>query len=307
MNEQQSPCASCGGCEPHTEGSPAAWVVKVVHTSETEICREPQGWTPLPGDHVIVESKYGKDLGKVLGPVRDISRFLQGRKPEEVLRRIHRKATAEDIERYEHLKGEEDRAFRICIQKIEEHRLDMKLVSVHYLTDEPKILFFFTAEGRVDFRALVRDLVAIFKKRIELRQIGVRDETRLLGGVGICGRGLCCHAVTDHLVPVSIRMAKAQNLSLNSMKISGPCGRLLCCLAYEAETYEVERAHFPPENTRLRYEGAHYKVLEVNILTRQVILAGPEGQRLVLPEEAFVRDEDGKTWSFKEGALSSLD
>ena len=139
----------------------------------------------------------------------------------------------------------EERAFALCREKIEARGLEMKLVSAHYLLDEQKILFFFTAENRVDFRELVKDLVSVFKMRIELRQIGVRDEARVVGGLGICGRALCCNAITDKLRPVSIKMAKEQNLTLNSMKISGPCGRLLCCLSYEFDVYREARQTLP--------------------------------------------------------------
>ncbi|WP_461248179.1 regulatory iron-sulfur-containing complex subunit RicT, partial [Treponema sp. R6D11] len=140
--------------------------------------------------------------------------------------------------------------FDICFKKIENHKLEMKLVLVHYLLEEPKILFFFTADNRVDFRELVKDLVSVFKMRIELRQIGVRDEARVLGGLGVCGRGYCCHCVSDKLKPVSIKMAKDQKLSLNSVKISGPCGRLMCCLFYEYSFYSEQQRALPQEGVR---------------------------------------------------------
>lgn len=273
-------------------------LVKVIHTSETEICYVPEGLELYSMDYVIVQSKYGRDLAVVLGSARE-ERKPHSEEKDTSIKELYRKASPDDIEKYNQNVEEEKKAFDICLSKIEEHGLDMKLVSVHYLTDEPKILFFFTADGRVDFRALVKDLVSMFKKRIELRQIGVRDEARLIGGVGVCGRSLCCHSITDHLVPVSIKMAKVQNISLNSMKISGPCGRLLCCLAYEYEIYEQEKNNYPPENSRIEYDGVLFKVTEVNILSKKVYLSGPDGQFLVVGRENIVYSND--RWKIKPG------
>ena len=154
----------------------------------------------------------------------------------------------------------------------------MKLVGAHYLLDEQKILFLFTSENRVDFRELVKDLVAAFKTRIELRQIGVRDEARVVGGMGICGRALCCNAVTDRLRPVSIKMAKEQNLTLNSMKISGPCGRLLCCLSYEFDVYSEARHTLPVHGQRLQFEGEEFRWWTLNVLARRVALQSESGR-----------------------------
>jgi cell fate regulator YaaT (PSP1 superfamily) len=173
----------------------------------------------------------------------------------------------------------------------------MKLVSVHYLLDEPKILFFFTAENRVDFRELVKDLVAIFRMRIELRQIGVRDESRVVGGLGVCGRGYCCNMVSDKLKPVSIKMAKDQNLSLNSMKISGPCGRLLCCLAYEHTFYSEQRRLIPQEGCRISYDGDFWKVSEVNIAAGKISLGAEDGRILQMPFCRFEKIDN--RWTIK--------
>ena len=178
--------------------------------------------------------------------------------------------------------------------------MDMKLVSVHYLLEDPKILFFFTAESRVDFRELVKDLVSVFKTRIELRQIGVRDESRVVGGLGVCGRAYCCHAVSDKLKPVSIKMAKDQNLSLNSLKISGPCGRLLCCLSYEHLFYGEQRRLIPPEGSRINWDGISWKVTEVNIVMGKIKLSTEEGRIAQLPVSAFEKD-DGR-WLIKKGS-----
>jgi cell fate regulator YaaT (PSP1 superfamily) len=227
-----------------------------------------------PGREVLVPTRYGKDLAQVIGPVRCLSSEIA---------RIERPALAEDLARSQQHKAEETEAFRICRQKIESHQLEMKLVSVHYLLEEPKILFFFTAESRVDFRDLVKDLVSVFRTRIELRQIGVRDESRVVGGLGVCGRGYCCNMVSDKLKPVSIKMAKDQNLSLNSMKISGPCGRLLCCLAYEHTFYNEQRKLIPQEGSRFTYEDTSWKVTEVNVAAGKLSLAADDGRILQLP------------------------
>ena len=186
------------------------------------------------GDHVIVETARGVEYGKVVLAPRDI-------KEENVvhpLKEVIRVATKDDDEREAQNRMKEKDAFKICQKKIREHGLEMKLIDAEYTFDNNKVLFYFTADGRIDFRQLVKDLAAIFKTRIELRQIGVRDETKILGGIGICGRCLCCHTYLSEFAPVSIRMAKEQNLSLNQTKISGVCGRLMCCLKNEQETYE---------------------------------------------------------------------
>ena len=168
----------------------------------------------------------------------------------------------------------------------------MKLISVHFLQEEQKALFFFSSENRVDFRELVKDLVSVFKMRIELRQIGVRDEARIVGGLGVCGRPFCCHGVTDKLRPVSIRMAKDQNLSLNSLKISGQCGRLLCCLAYEYDWYSEARKKLPSEGIHVYYDGTNFKVSEVNPLTSMVRMVGEDGRMIEVNAKRFVRENN---------------
>ncbi|MDR2211650.1 MAG: stage 0 sporulation family protein [Spirochaetaceae bacterium] len=243
-----------------------------------------------PGSKVLVPTRYGRDLAQIMGPVRCLSSEIA---------RIERIATADDLAKAERHKTEEKEALAVCRQKIEERRLDMKLVSVHYLLEEPKILFFFTAENRVDFRDLVKDLVAIFKTRIELRQIGVRDESRVVGGLGVCGRCFCCNAVSDKLKPVSIKMAKEQNLSLNSMKISGPCGRLLCCLAYEHAFYSEQRRLIPQEGVRLSYEGTTWKVTELNVASGRLTLSAEDGRVLFFPFCRFAK-KDGAWYICQE-------
>ena len=239
-----------------------------------------------PGRTVLVPTRYGRDLAEVIGTVQK-----KAGQTISAITRIERIATTEDLSKAASHAQLEDDAYNVCKEKIDAHKLEMKLVSVHYLLEEPKILFFFTAESRVDFRELVKDLVSVFKTRIELRQIGVRDESRVVGGLGVCGRGYCCHAVSDKLKPVSIKMAKDQNLSLNSMKISGPCGRLLCCLAYEHLFYGEQRRLIPPEGTRISWDNALWKVAEVNVVMGKVKLTTEEGRTVQLPVAAFEKTD----------------
>jgi cell fate regulator YaaT (PSP1 superfamily) len=244
------------------------------------------GETLEPGTKVLVPTRYGRDLAEVIYSIQCDT----GQIPQAVTR-IERIAGDDDISKAASHKQQEKDAFDVCKKKIEAHKLDMKLVSVHYILEEPKILFFFTAESRVDFRELVKDLVNIFKTRIELRQIGVRDESRVLGGLGVCGRAFCCHAVSDKLKPVSIKMAKDQNLSLNSTKISGPCGRLLCCLAYEHLFYGEQRRLIPSEGTRIFWDGSNWKVSEINVVISKLKLSTDDGRVIQLPFEAFERTD----------------
>lgn len=218
-------------------------------------------------------------------------------------------ASPEEIARYaENLEQEKD-AIKICREKIAKHNLDMKLVTSHFLLCEPKVLFFFTAEDRVDFRDLVKDLVSVFRMRIELRQIGVRDESRVLGGLAVCGRDFCCHCVSDKLNPVTIKMAKEQNLSLNSMKISGPCGRLLCCLSYEYDFYCEEKQAYPAEGSRIKLGGDLFKVTEINILSRKMTVSGPEGRTYQVPRSELHYNHEHNRWEvsqrFQEEFLSN--
>ncbi len=193
------------------------------------------------GAHVIVETARGLEYATVVMPKRTVS----GSEVVLPLRKLVRIATDNDERRHEENLAKEVEAYNMCLSKIEEHRLDMKLVEVEYAFDNSKLLFYFTSEGRVDFRDLVKDLASVFRTRIELRQIGIRDEAKLLGGLGICGRPFCCNSFLPDFVQVSIKMAKEQNLSLNSAKISGACGRLMCCLRYEYDTYLAESAITP--------------------------------------------------------------
>lgn len=193
------------------------------------------------GEHVIVETARGMEYGLVvLG-----KRLVEEERVIQPLKPVTRIATPEDDEIEEENKRKEKEAFEICLEKIQKHGLEMKLIDVEYTFDNNKVLFYFTADGRIDFRELVKDLAAVFKTRIELRQIGVRDETKIIGGIGVCGRSLCCNTYLSEFIPVSIKMAKEQNLSLNPTKISGVCGRLMCCLKNEEETYEELNSKLP--------------------------------------------------------------
>lgn len=202
---------------------------------------DPAGYDIKQGDNVIVETARGIEYGNVvLGP-RDVEddKIIQPLKP------VIRQATEEDDAVERKNKEKEKDAFNICLEKIHKHGLEMKLIDSEYTFDNNKVLFYFTADGRIDFRELVKDLASVFKTRIELRQIGVRDETKIVGGIGICGRALCCHTHLSEFAPVSIKMAKEQNLSLNPTKISGVCGRLMCCLKNEEEAYEELNSKLP--------------------------------------------------------------
>ena len=193
------------------------------------------------GDHVIVETARGVEYGHVVIGDKEV----EDDKVVQPLKPVIRLATPEDDEQADANHAKEKDAFKICQEKIQKHGLEMKLIDAEYTFDNNKVLFYFTADGRIDFRELVKDLASVFRTRIELRQIGVRDETKILGGIGICGRTLCCNTHQSEFLPVSIKMAKEQNLSLNPSKISGVCGRLMCCLKHEEETYEELNSRLP--------------------------------------------------------------
>ena len=219
--------------------------------------------------HVIVETSRGIEYGTVVGEPRDVddSKVTQPLKP------ILRVANERDDEQEEGNKKKEKEAFDICLEKIKKHNLDMKLIDAEYTFDNNKVLFYFTSDGRVDFRELVKDLASVFKTRIELRQIGVRDETKIRGGYGICGRELCCHSYLSDFIPVSIKMAKEQGLSLNPAKISGVCGRLMCCLKNEEDTYEYLNRRLPGIGDVVAVDtGEKGEVQSTNVLRQLVIV-----------------------------------
>ncbi|MEW6523938.1 MAG: stage 0 sporulation family protein [Bacillota bacterium] len=227
---------------------------------------DPSGLELKRNERVIVETARGTELGEVVVGNRDVA--------EEAivapLKKVLRKATAGDLEQNERNQAKETEAFDVCRKKIQDHGLNMNLVDVEYTFDGSKIIFYFTADGRVDFRELVKDLASVFRTRIELRQIGVRDEAKMIGGLGTCGRELCCCSFLGEFEPVSIRMAKDQNLSLNPAKISGLCGRLMCCLRYECQHYEGARASLPDVGARVVTLEGEGRVVGVNLLRNSV-------------------------------------
>ncbi len=227
-----------------------------------------------PGDlevvmhsYVIVETARGVEFGRVVIGVKEVEdhTIIQPLKP------VIRIATAEDIAKEQENRNKEKEAFKICLEKIRKHELKMKLINAEYTFDNNKLLFYFTADGRIDFRELVKDLASVFRTRIELRQIGVRDETKIRGGIGICGRELCCNTYLSEFAPVSIKMAKEQNLSLNPTKISGVCGRLMCCLTNEEETYEELNSRLPAPGYQVTTkDGLRGEVQSLSVL-RQLV------------------------------------
>ena len=227
---------------------------------------DPNGVWPHPGDNVVVETARGVEFGEVVTGARSVN-DAQIVSP---LKKVVRVATEEDVRRAESNEQREKEAFTICQEKIARHKLDMKLVSVEYTFDNSKIIFYFTANGRVDFRELVKDLASVFKIRIELRQIGVRDEAKMLGGLGSCGRQICCGAFLGDFQPVSIKMAKEQNLSLNPTKISGQCGRLMCCLKYEQSNYEAVLKKLPRVGKDVVTPDGVGVITEINCIRERV-------------------------------------
>ncbi|NSL52868.1 PSP1 domain-containing protein [Calidifontibacillus erzurumensis] len=229
------------------------------------------------GDHVIVETVRGIEYGKVVTNPKQVDEH------DIVLplKKVIRLADEKDLLNVEENKKEAKKAYTICMEKIEEHGLEMKLVEVEYTFDRNKIIFYFTADGRIDFRELVKDLAAIFRTRIELRQIGVRDEAKMLGGIGPCGRILCCSTFLGDFDPVSIKMAKDQNLSLNPAKISGLCGRLMCCLKFENDDYETAKAELPDLGESIMTPQGSGKVVGINILDGVVQVELFELERVV--------------------------
>ena len=251
---------------------------------------DPKGYKIKAGDHVIVETARGVEYGSVVGGVRNV--------PDDTivqpLKAVIRVATPEDDVRAQRNRDKEKDALKICQEKIIKHGLEMKLIDAEYTFDNNKVLFYFTADGRIDFRELVKDLAAVFKMRIELRQIGVRDETKILGGIGICVRVLCCNSYLSEFAPVSIKMAKEQNLSLNPTKISGVCGRLMCCLKNEEDTYEYLNSRLPGiGDTVTTVDGQKGEVQSVNVLRQRVKIL------VDVDDEKELQEYDVKDLKFK--------
>ncbi len=274
---------------------------------------DPTGVWPNPGDQVVVETVRGLELGETVTGAREI--------PDEKLvaslKKIIRIATPEDIRRGEKCAESEKNAFTIGVKKIADHGLEMKLVDVEYTFDGSKIVFYFTANGRVDFRDLVKDLASVFKMRIELRQIGVRDEAKMLGGLGACGRSLCCGTFLSDFQPVSIRMAKDQNLSLNPTKISGQCGRLMCCLKYEQDFYEVTLKKLPKVGREIMTPDGIGTVTEIAVIREKVKVRMRQNDdtydireysldQVCKPSEASVEQQEIQGETEGEGAAEAI-
>ncbi|HEY8462690.1 MAG TPA: stage 0 sporulation family protein [Bacillota bacterium] len=241
---------------------------------------DPNGIEVKPGNFVIVETARGLEFGQVMIGPREV--------PEDQitlpLKNVLRVATPQDHAQVAENKEKEQKALLICEEKVNNHKLDMKLVDVEYTFDRSKIIFYFTADGRVDFRELVKDLAAVFRTRIELRQIGVRDEAKMLGGLGPCGRPLCCATFLGDFEPVSIKMAKEQNLSLNPVKISGICSRLMCCLKFESSSYrDVKAPDLPLVGSKIRYEDREGKILSNNQMKETVFVEFSNGEKKEIP------------------------
>ncbi len=246
-----------------------------------------------PGDYVITPTRYGTDIALVMGKVKHPMRNTD----EEIVT-IIRKANQADIHHLEQNKKKEETAARLFKEKVAAHHLDMKLIDCHYLLEEAKVLFFFSADNRIDFRNLVKDMVTILRVRIELRQIGSREEAKFTGALGGCGRAVCCHSVTDRQQPVSIKMAKDQNLSLNSVKISGQCGRLMCCLGYEHGWYTEAKKKLPNTGTIISYDKTTFRITDINCISGIATLSGEDGRVLSIPSTQFY-NRNGR-WQIKD-------
>jgi cell fate regulator YaaT (PSP1 superfamily) len=248
-----------------------------------------QAFDLVKGAQVIVETERGKALGTVVTPPFDID---PGTAPKDV-KNVLRLATDEDLALAVTNRSREREALKFCQQRISERNLEMKLVRAEYLFDGSKIIFYFTADGRIDFRELVKDLAHYFHTRIEMRQIGVRDEAKLVGGLGVCGRELCCCTFLTEFSPVSVKMAKEQGLALNPNKISGQCGRLLCCLGYEFETYCSLRKGLPKTGKKVQFDNQPAEVVDTNILGQKLTLRFENGDRTTITLEQFNQGKTG--------------
>jgi cell fate regulator YaaT (PSP1 superfamily) len=243
------------------------------------------------GDVCLVKTSIGLDLGTVVIPFK----FIKTNEIDTPLKNILRKANKEDFKKLEIIRQEEDDALNICKEKIKKFNLPMKLVYVKYLFDKSRIIFYFISAQRIDFRELVKDLVKIFKTKVELRQIGIRDGTKMIGGIGICGREVCCASFIQKFTPIHINMAKIQKIAMNQSKVSGLCGRLMCCLSYESEFYKECLKKYPRLKENIETEKGKGKVIEVNVLKKYVIVEletdGGIMKRIKIPEEELEKLE----------------
>ena len=268
--------------------------VKLIHSNETCLCVPPAEAEEIDaetGAGVIVPTRHGSEIGRVLGPVRDEAE-LRGAELFEVIRQ----AQAEDLDQYERNRELADDLLRSCRRRIDQFGSTLKLVAAHVVFGGGKLLLYFTAEGRVDFRRLAGDLSQAASMRIELQQVGMRDETRIVGGAGVCGRVLCCSGVTDRRPRVTVRMAREQGLSLDTRRISGQCGRLLCCLSYEYDFYREARRSVPKEGKSVFYQGDRFRVVELNALTSRARIRGADGVVLGVDFADFRFDDANRRW-----------
>ena len=251
------------------------------------------------GDHVIVETARGMEYGTLTYDLKEVDE----KDIVAPLKKIVRMADEKDHRQHKENQKKKDRAIALCQEKVDKHHLEMKLIDVEYTFDNSKVIFYFTADGRVDFRELVKDLAGVFKMRIELRQIGVRDEAKMMGGIGSCGRGLCCHTWLPDFEPVSIKMAKVQNLSLNPTKISGICGRLMCCLKFENDVYYELKKGMPDVGERIKTRDGLAVVVDSNILENKI------KARIILEERSQDRAEKLSTefYYYKKEAIKRID
>src|SRR5512137_1918357 len=233
------------------------------------------------GNHCVVQADRGEDIGQIISITRAEQNEVEG-DMKEVLRH----ATEKDVEHLAEMRAKESEALKVCQQKVAEHKLPMKLVDVEYQFDGNKVTFYFTSEGRIDFRELVKDLAGVFRTRIDLRQIGVRDEARRFDGMGMCGRRLCCATFLKDFEPVTLKMAKDQNLPLTPSKISGACGRLMCCLSYELDYYKELTKDIPKIGSKIKAFGGEHRIEKVDIFNHSVILSDAEKNQIIVPLEA---------------------
>jgi len=240
------------------------------------------------GDYCLVKTSIGLDMGKVVIPYK----LMDSNELDIPLKDIYRKTNKSDMEKWEKIKIEEKNALNIFKEKSKEFKLSMKIVYVKYLFDKSRIIFYFTSEQRVDFREMVKDLAKIFKTKIELRQIGVRDGTKMIGGIGMCGREICCASFIQRFTPIHINMAKMQKIALNQSKVSGLCGRLMCCLSYESEFYKESLKKYPKLGSKIKLKSGMGKVTEVNILRKYIIVEIREDKDIIkkikISEEEYV-------------------
>ena len=240
------------------------------------------------GDYCLVKTSIGLDIGKVVIPYK----LIDSNESDIPLKDIYRKTNKRDMEKWENIKIEEKNALNIFKEKSKKFKLSMKIVYVKYLFDKSRIIFYFTSEQRVDFREMVKDLAKIFKTKIELRQIGVRDGTKMIGGIGMCGREICCASFIQKFTPIHINMAKMQKIALNQSKVSGLCGRLMCCLSYESEFYKESLKKYPKLGSKIKLKSGMGKVTEVNILRKYIIVEIREDKDIIkkikISEEEYV-------------------